>query len=33
MNGDFQKEFTHGIPGEKTITEGRYSFTFRCHSV
>jgi alkylated DNA repair dioxygenase AlkB len=32
MNGDFQKEFTHGIPAEKTITVGRYSFTFRYHS-
>ena len=32
MNGDFQKEFTHGIPAEKKITEGRYSFTFRYHS-
>ena len=32
MSGDFQKEFTHGIPCEKTITEGRYSFTFRSHS-
>lgn len=32
MNGDFQKEFTHGIPVEKKITEGRYSFTFRYHS-
>lgn len=32
MSGDFQKEFTHGIPVEKKITVGRYSFTFRYHS-
>ena len=32
MTGDFQEEFTHGIPPETAITEGRYSFTFRSHS-
>jgi len=32
MLGDFQKEFTHGIPVETKVTEGRYSFTFRSHS-
>jgi alkylated DNA repair dioxygenase AlkB len=32
MNGDFQKEFTHGIPAEKDITDWRCSFTFRNHS-
>lgn len=33
MKGDFQKEFTHEIPVEKKIKEGRISFTFRYHSV
>ena len=32
MSGDFQKEFTHEIPMDKTITGTRYSFTFRCHT-
>ena len=32
MNGDFQKEFTHGIPIESKICDSRISFTFRCHS-
>ena len=31
MCGDFQKEFTHGIPVEKRIKESRISFTFRYH--
>ena len=31
MGGDFQKEFTHEIPEEKKIKEGRISFTFRKH--
>jgi alkylated DNA repair dioxygenase AlkB len=31
MGGDFQKEFTHEVPMEKRIREGRYSFTFRQH--
>lgn len=31
MKGDFQKEFTHGIPLQKKIKECRYSFTFRKH--
>lgn len=31
MGGNFQKEFTHEIPMEKKIREGRYSFTFRQH--
>lgn len=31
MAGDFQKEFTHEIPAEKTVTEPRISFTFRKH--
>lgn len=33
MQGDFQKEFTHEIPAEKKVTEGRYSVTFRRHPV
>ena len=33
MKGDFQKEFTHEIPVEKKIKEGRISFTFRYHTV
>jgi len=31
MDGDFQKEFTHEIPIEKTVKGIRYSFTFRTH--
>lgn len=31
MGGNFQKEFTHEIPQELNVTEGRYSFTFRKH--
>lgn len=31
MWGDFQKEFTHEIPVEKTVKGLRYSFTFRHH--
>jgi alkylated DNA repair dioxygenase AlkB len=31
MRGDFQKEFTHELPIEKKVKEGRYSFTFRTH--
>lgn len=31
MGGDFQREFTHEVPVEKRIREGRYSFTFRQH--
>jgi alkylated DNA repair dioxygenase AlkB len=31
MGGDFQKEFTHGIPVEKKVEGVRYSFTFRKH--
>lgn len=33
MGGDFQKEFTHEIPIEKKIKEGRYSFTLRNHLI
>jgi len=33
MGGDFQKEFTHGIPIEKNIKTERYSLTFRKHTV
>ena len=32
MGGDFQKEFTHEIPVEKSVKEVRYSFTFRKHN-
>ena len=32
MGGNFQKEFTHGIPVEKKVTGERYSFTFRKHN-
>jgi len=31
MGGDFQKEFTHEIPVEKTVKNPRYSLTFRHH--
>lgn len=31
MGGDFQNEFTHEIPKEMKVKEGRYSFTFRKH--
>lgn len=31
MGGDFQKEFTHGIPIQKKIKESRYSLTLRKH--
>lgn len=31
MCGDFQKEFTHGIPVEKRVKKPRISFTFRHH--
>lgn len=31
MGGNFQKEFTHEIPVEKKVKEGRVSFTFRYH--
>jgi alkylated DNA repair dioxygenase AlkB len=33
MGGDFQKEFTHGIPVEKKVKGVRYSFTFRKHDI
>ena len=33
MGGDFQKEFTHGIPIEKKINLPRWSFTFRKHLI
>ena len=33
MGGDFQKEFTHEIPIDRTCVEERYSFTFRKHLV
>mgnify|MGYP006151076027 CR=1 FL=1 len=33
MMGDFQREFTHEIPIEKKVKLGRYSFTFRYHTV
>ena len=32
MDGQFQKEFKHGIPQEKSVTEERISLTFRCHT-
>jgi len=32
MGGDFQKEFTHGIPVEKKVKGVRYSLTFRKHT-
>jgi len=31
MGGNFQAEFSHGIPVEKRIKEARYSLTFRKH--
>jgi alpha-ketoglutarate-dependent dioxygenase alkB family protein 2 len=31
MGGEFQKDFTHGIPVEKKVKGLRYSFTFRNH--
>jgi len=31
MDGDFQKEFTHEIPQQKKIKDGRVSLTFRYH--
>jgi alkylated DNA repair dioxygenase AlkB len=31
MTGTFQKEFKHGIDPDKTVTQERLSFTFRCH--
>ena len=31
MSGQFQREFTHGIPVEKRVKESRISFTFRHH--
>ena len=31
MGGNFQKEFTHGIPREAKVKEKRVSFTFRYH--
>lgn len=33
MGGDFQQEFTHGIPVEKKVEGIRYSLTFRKHTV
>jgi alpha-ketoglutarate-dependent dioxygenase alkB family protein 2 len=33
MGGDFQKEYTHGIPVEKKVKGVRYSFTFRNHTI
>jgi len=33
MGGNFQKEFTHGIPVEKKIKGMRYSLTFRTHTI
>lgn len=33
MGGDFQKDFTHGIPVEKKVKGVRYSFTFRNHTI
>jgi alkylated DNA repair dioxygenase AlkB len=33
MGGDFQKEFTHGIPCEKKVKGVRYSLTFRKHTI
>lgn len=31
MEGDFQKEFTHEIPVQKTVKNARVSLTFRLH--
>lgn len=33
MGGNFQKEFTHGIPVEKKVKGVRYSLTFRTHTI
>jgi alkylated DNA repair dioxygenase AlkB len=33
MGGNFQAEFSHGIPVEKKIKEERYSLTFRKHLI
>ena len=33
MGGEFQKEFTHGIPVEKKVNGVRYSLTFRKHTI
>ena len=33
MGGNFQTEFSHGIPVEKKIKEERYSLTFRKHLI
>ena len=32
MSGEFQKQYTHGIPVEKRVKEPRISFTFRHHT-
>lgn len=33
MGGNFQKEYTHGIPVEKKVQGERYSLTFRKHTL
>jgi alkylated DNA repair dioxygenase AlkB len=33
MGGNFQAEFSHGIPVEKKIKDARYSLTFRKHII
>lgn len=33
MSGNFQQEFTHGIPKQLRVKEPRWSFTFRRHSI
>lgn len=33
MGGDFQKEFTHEVPIDKTVNTARYSLTFRKHLI
>jgi alkylated DNA repair dioxygenase AlkB len=33
MWGQFQREFTHGVPVEKKVRDCRYSFTFRKHTI
>jgi alkylated DNA repair dioxygenase AlkB len=33
MGGNFQKQFTHGIPVEKNVKGMRYSLTFRTHKL